>query len=135
MSHLSRVRLYSLQKADGPGRWERPDDRLGIVSLPDRDGSGEDESFADTAAIIQGMDLIVACNPVVGHIAGAMGRPVFLTLPWLGDWRRMRLPDRTPRYPVTRLLRMTRWSDSDRVMARVAAEIAAALARRAAGVS
>lgn len=137
LSHLSGVRLYSLQKADGPGQWERPDDRLGIVSLPGRDGSGEDEGFVDTAAIIEGMDLIVACDSVVGHIAGAMGRPVFLALPWLGDWRWMRLPDRTPWYPATRLFRMTRRNDWDGVMARIAAEIAAEIAarvaRRAAG--
>ncbi|QCN97761.1 tetratricopeptide repeat protein (plasmid) [Azospirillum argentinense] len=135
LSHLSGVRLYSLQKADGPGQWERPDDQLGIVSLPDRDGKGEDEGFVDTAAIIESMDLIVACDSVVGHIAGAMGRPVFLALPWLGDWRWMRLPDRTPWYSQTRLFRMTRRNDWDGVMARIAAEIDAAVARRAAGVS
>lgn len=129
LSHLSGVRLYSLQKADGPGQWERPDDRLGIVSLPDRDGKGEDEGFIDTAAIIEGMDLIVACDSVVGHIAGAMGRPVLLALPWLGDWRWMRHPDSTPWYPATRLFRMTRRNDWDGVMARIAAVVA----QRAAG--
>lgn len=131
LSHLSGVRLYSLQKADGPGWWERPDEGLGIVSLPGRDGKGEDEGFVDTAAIIEGLDLIVACDSVVAHIAGAMGRPVFLALPWLGDWRWMRLPDRTPWYPATRLFRMTRRNDWDGVMARIAAQIA----RRPAGVS
>ncbi|MBK3733690.1 tetratricopeptide repeat protein [Azospirillum brasilense] len=133
LAHLSGVRLFSLQKADGPGRWERPDDPPGIVSLPDRDGKGEDEGFVDTAAIIESMDLIVACDSVVGHIAGAMGRPVFLALPWLGDWRWMRLPDRTPWYPATRLFRMTRRNDWDGVMARIAAEITAKAARRAVG--
>lgn len=133
LSHLPGVRLYSLQKADGHGRWERPNDALGIVSLPDRDGKDEDEGFFDTAAIIEGMDLIVACDSVVGHIAGAMGRPVFLALPWLGDWRWMRLADRTPWYPATRLFRMTSRNDWDGVMARIAAEIAAEVARRAAG--
>ncbi|MDQ2103876.1 tetratricopeptide repeat-containing glycosyltransferase family protein [Azospirillum isscasi] len=130
LSQLSGVRLYSLQKADRPGQWERPDEGLGIVSLPDRDGKGEDEGFVDTAAIIEGLDLIVACDSVVGHIAGAMGRPVLLALPWLGDWRWMRLPDHTPWYPATRLFRMTRRNDWDGVMARVAGEVA----RRAAGV-
>lgn len=124
LSHLSGVRLYSLQKAAEPGRWEPPDDRLGIVSLPGRDGKGEDEEFLDTAAIVEGMDLIVACDSVVGHIAGAMGRPVFLALPWLGDWRWMRLPDRTPWYPATRLFRMSRRNDWDGVMARIAGEVA-----------
>ncbi len=137
LSHLSGVRLYSLQKADGPGRWERPDEGLGIVTLPDSirggGGEGEDEGFADTAAIIEGMDLIVACDSVVAHIAGAMGRPVLLALPWLGDWRWMRLPERTPWYPATRLFRMTRRNDWDGVMDRIAGEIAARIARRAAG--
>lgn len=127
LAHLPGVRLYSLQKADGPSQWERPDDRLGIVSLSDRGTDGE--GFVDTAAIIEGMDLIVSCDSVVGHIAGAMGRPVLLALPWLGDWRWMRLPDSTPWYPATRLFRMTRRNDWDGVMARIAAEVA----RRAAG--
>ncbi|WP_449226966.1 tetratricopeptide repeat protein [Azospirillum argentinense] len=132
LSHLSGVRLYSLQKADEPGQWERPDGRLGIVSLPERDGKSEDEGFVDTAAIIEGMDLIVACDSVVGHIAGAMGRPVLLALPWLGDWRWMRLPDRTPWYPATRLFRMGRRNDWDGVMARIAAEIASEVAAKSA---
>lgn len=127
LTHLSGVRLYSLQKGDGPGQWERPDDGLGIVSLSDRGTEGE--GFVDTAAIIESMDLIVACDSVVGHIAGAMGRTVFLALPWLGDWRWMRRPDSTPWYPATRLFRMTRRNDWDGVMTRIAAEIA----RRAAG--
>lgn len=129
LSHLSGVGLYSLQKADGPGQWERPDSSLRIVSLPDRGGKREDEEFLDTAAIIEGMDLIVACDSVVAHIAGAMGRPVFLALPWLGDWRWMRVPDRTPWYPATRLFRMTRRNDWDGVMARIALDVARLAAR------
>lgn len=127
MAHLPGVRLYSLQQAVGLDQLERLGDRLGIVSLPGRGLGGE--GFVDTAAIIEGMDLIVACDSVVGNMAGAMGRPVLLALPWLGDWRWMRLPDSTPWYPATRLFRMARRNDWDGVMARVAAEVA----RRAGG--
>lgn len=132
--HLARLpglRLYSLQQVVGLDQLERLGSRLGIVSLPGRrDGA---EGFVDTAAIVASMDLIVACDSVVGNLAGAMGRPVFLALPWLADWRWMRLPDRTPWYPATRLFRMARRNDWDGVLARIAGEVRALMAARGIG--
>ncbi|MEZ0497389.1 glycosyltransferase family 9 protein [Sphingomonas sp. IW22] len=62
-------------------------------------------SFRDTAGMIANLDLVICCDSSVAHVAGAMGKPVLLILPWLGDWRWMLDPYATPWYPHTRLLR------------------------------
>jgi hypothetical protein len=67
---------------------------------------------------------------VVAHVAGALGRPVFLAVPWIGDWRWMNHPDYTPWYPSHRLFRMERPDDWGGVMERIAAEVARLAARR-----
>lgn len=118
LARVPGLRLYSLQQGNGLDQLDRLGGELGIVSLPGRrDGA---EGFVDTAAIVAGMDLVVACDSVVANLAGAMGKPVFLALPWLASWRWMRLSDRTPWYPATRLFRMARRNDWDGTMARIA---------------
>ena len=104
----------------------QPDHLMGIVSLRGRRGGAE--GFVDTAAIVASLDLVVACDSVVANLAGAMGKPVFLALPWLADWRWMRLSDRTPWYPATRLFRMARRNDWDGTMARIAEAVRARIA-------
>ncbi|SMH61877.1 tetratricopeptide repeat protein [Azospirillum agricola] len=118
LSRLPGLRLFSLQRATGLDELERLGGRFGIIDPPDR-GDGA-EGFLDTAALAACMDLVVACDSVVGHVAGALGKPVFLALPWLGDWRWMDHPDSTPWYPSHRLFRMERRNDWHGVMARVA---------------
>lgn len=118
LSRVPGVRLFSLQQGAGLDELERQGERFGIVDLPGRQAGAE--GFADTAALAESMDLVVACDSVVGHVAGALGKPVFLVLPWLGDWRWMNHPDRTPWYPAHRLFRMARRNDWHGVMARVA---------------
>ncbi len=131
LADIPGLQLYSLQRAVGLDQLERLGSRLGIVSLPGRREGAE--GFVDTAAIAASMDLIVACDSVVGNLAGAMGRPVFLALPWLADWRWMRHPDRTPWYPATRLFRMARRNDWNGVLARIAGEVRALVAARGLG--
>lgn len=56
--------------------------------------------FADTAAVIDGLDLVVAVDTAVGHLAGAMNKPCFLLVPGIGaDWRWMRARTDSPWYP------------------------------------
>lgn len=122
LSQIPGARLFSLQRVTGLDELERLGKRFGIIDLPGRRAGAE--GFLDTAALAQSMDLVVACDSVVGHIAGALGKPVFLALPWLGDWRWMSHPDRTPWYPAHRLFRMARRNDWHGVMARVAEAVA-----------
>jgi hypothetical protein len=61
--------------------------------------------FVDTAAILQHLDLLVCADTAVGHLAGALGVPVWLALSQVTDWRWMVGRDDTPWYPSMRLFR------------------------------
>mgnify|MGYP003666351616 FL=1 len=73
-----------------------------------RDVSRHLESFADTASLIDQLDLVITVDTAVAHLAGALGRPVWVMLPNGGDWRwLMDRPD-SPWYPSARLYRQDR---------------------------
>jgi hypothetical protein len=59
--------------------------------------------MSDTAAIVAQLDLVITADTAVAHLAGAMGRPVWLLLPWRPDWRWSRAANDTPWYPSMRL--------------------------------
>lgn len=94
------VRFFSLQK--GPGESEALRAPLGmtITNL-----SASITDFSDTAAIIANLDLVICVDTSVAHLAGAMGRPVWLLLPPNPDWRWLMDRDDTPWYPTMRLFR------------------------------
>lgn len=63
------------------------------------------ETFHDTMAIIDGLDLVICVDTSVGHIAGAMNRPAWIMLPFAPDWRWLMQRSDTPWYPSVRLFR------------------------------
>jgi ADP-heptose:LPS heptosyltransferase len=67
----------------------------------------EVDDFADTADVIAGLDLVISVDTSVAHLAGAMGKPVWLLLGRHSDWRWLLHRDDTPWYPTMRLFRMT----------------------------
>jgi hypothetical protein len=67
--------------------------------------------FADTAACIENLDLVIAVDTATAHLAGAMGKPVWLLLPYAPDWRWQMRRDDTPWYPTMRLFRQPRPGD------------------------
>lgn len=79
--------------------------------------------FADTAAAIMAVDLVVTVDTSVAHLAGALGRPVWILLPYAPDWRWLEERSDSPWYPTARLFRQ----DASRRWAPVVAEVAAAL--------
>jgi len=75
---------------------------------------GENEelkTWRDTARIISQLDLIVTVDTAVAHLAGAMGKRVWLLLPFIPDWRWSLDRDHTPWYPNTRLIRQPKLGD------------------------
>jgi hypothetical protein len=81
------------------------------------------DSFADTAALIAQLDLVIAVDTSVAHLAAALGKPVWLLLPFSPDWRWLVGRDDTPWYPTMRLFRQATTGDWQPVLQRVAAAL------------
>ena len=71
------------------------------------------KDFADTAAAIENLDLIISVDTSVAHLAGAMGKPVWLLLTFNADWRWMLERDDSPWYPSMKLFRQSKSGDWD----------------------
>ncbi len=89
------------------------------------DLSGELRDFADTAAIIAQLDLVITVDTAVAHLAGAMGKPVWVLLPRVPDFRWLLDRATSPWYPSARLFRKGQVDTWDAVIAGVATELAA----------
>ena len=81
------------------------------------------ETFADTAAIIAHLDLVISSDTSVVHLAGALGKPVWILLPFNPDWRWLLDRGDSPWYPTARLFRQSLYDDWTGVVERVSAEI------------
>ncbi|WP_295990178.1 tetratricopeptide repeat-containing glycosyltransferase family protein [Rugamonas sp.] len=88
--------------------------------------------FAATAALVAQMDLVICVDTSIAHLAGALGKPVWLLLPFAPDWRWMLGRDDSPWYPTMRLFRQPRAGDWDAVLEQVVAALGLRLAGHAA---
>jgi lipoprotein NlpI len=108
------VRFFSLQK-DGPAA---------PAEFPLTDAMAEMHDFADTAALVANLDLVVAVDTAVAHLAGALGKPVWLLDRFDPCWRWLAGRDDSPWYPATlRFYRQRRPGDWDQVVADVARDL------------
>lgn len=96
------------------------------------DAGSQDRDFADCAALMEGMDLVVTSDTVTAHLAGSLGVPVWTLLHWDAFWLWGPEGESTPWYPSMRLIRQERPRDWAGVMARVRADLARMLAERGA---
>ena len=87
----------------------------------------EDElvDFGDTAALCELMDVVVSVDTSVAHLAGALGRPVWILLPYMPDWRWLLDRADSPWYPSARLYRQERTGEWSGVLERVQADLLA----------
>jgi hypothetical protein len=95
----------------------REEDAALLQSRPDvwRIGA-KFRDFADTAAAIALLDAVIAVDTAVAHLAGAMGKPLLLLLPFAADFRWMRERTDSPWYPTARLFRQPQFGDWDSVV-------------------
>ncbi|WP_263350789.1 tetratricopeptide repeat protein [Acidicapsa acidisoli] len=102
--HIPNIRWISLQKGEAANEIPATQQTIpaGCTLL---DGCSSDRDFADTAALIANLDLVITTDTAVAHLAGALGKPLWLLLPWQSDWRWMQSRATTPWYPTARLFR------------------------------
>ena len=95
----------------------------GATSLALADTGASD--FADTAAIIAGLDLVITVDTAVAHLAGALGRPVWILIPSImTDWRWMEGRTDSPWYPSATLYRQSNAGDWAPEIARIETAVA-----------
>ncbi|MBF2026439.1 MAG: tetratricopeptide repeat protein [Oscillatoriales cyanobacterium C42_A2020_001] len=111
---VANVEFYSLQKGEAEKQLQAHPD------LPVQDLSDRLQSFVDTAIAISQLDLVITVDTAVAHLAGALGKPVWLLLMFAADWRWIADRDDTPWYPTMRLFRQTSPGDWAGVFERVA---------------
>ena len=112
------VRFAALQKEF------RADDEAVLQSIDGILAPGDRlHDFADTAALVALCDLVITVDTAIAHLAGALGKPVWILLPFAADWRWMVEREDSPWYPTARLFRQKTIGDWDGVVARVRAEL------------
>ncbi|CEK20012.1 tetratricopeptide repeat protein [Chthonomonas calidirosea] len=119
---VAEAAFYSLQKG-GASEYAQPILRQWGV----QDLSQELRDFADTAAAIAALDLVISVDTAVAHLAGAMGKPVWVLLPFSPDWRWGMTGGTTVWYPSMRLFRQTQRDDWQGVLEQVADQLRADL--------
>jgi tetratricopeptide (TPR) repeat protein len=114
------VRLISLQRGIGS-------EQVAQVSFSVTDtGNGLEPAagaFAEAAAILKNLDLFITADTSLAHLAGALGIPVWLMLPYAPDWRWLLHREDSPWYPTMRLFRQTEQDNWEEVCERIAAAL------------
>lgn len=104
LAKVAGVRLISLQKGQGTEQLGSVAQDFEVIALrPDLDETSG--ALMDTAAIIENLDLVVTCDTVIAHLAGALAARAWVALPLVPDWRWLLDREDSPWYPSLRLFR------------------------------
>jgi hypothetical protein len=106
--------FISLQREVRPGDAAALKDRSDLLHFGD-----ELNNFSDTAAIISSLDLVISVDTSVAHLAGALGKSVWILLPYVPDWRWLLDREDSPWYSTARLFRQNHARTWDDVIIRV----------------
>ncbi len=99
------------------------------------DISGDLTDFGETAAVIANLDMVITVDTAMGHLTGALGKPVWIMVPKASDWRWLLDRSDSPWYPTARLFRQRTPGAWDPVIAEVAAALADELRAGAEGIA
>ena len=109
------VRFHSLQKGDAASQAQAPPAGMNLT-----DWSERLTDFVETAALISNLDLVITVDTAAAHLAGAMGKPVWVLIPFNPDWRWLHDRTDSPWYPTMRLFRQARAGAWGEVIAGIA---------------
>ena len=112
LGQVQGVDFFSLQKGPAAAKAQSPPPGMRLI-----DWTNELHDFADTAAFISAVDLVICVDTAVAHLAGAMGKPTWLLLPFAPDFRWLLYRPDSPWYPTMRLFRQSepeRWEEPTR---------------------
>jgi len=109
----TRFQFYSLNRDMKAGDAEL------LPTLPITDLTPRIKNFADAAKLVGQLDLIITCDTATAHLAGGLGVPVWVMLPFAPDWRWLTDRSDNPWYPATRLFRQPKISDWAGVVSQV----------------
>ena len=109
------IAFYSLQKGPAALQAASPPAPMRL-----HDATEQLQDFADSAALVENLDLVISVDTSVAHLAGALGKPAWTLLEFAPDWRWMLGRDTTPWYPSMRLFRQARPGDWNGTLERVA---------------
>jgi len=103
---LESVQFYSLQTGKQRADLQKINTHHAIIDFGEKFAN-----FADTAAVIQELDLIICVDTSIAHLAGALNKPVWVLLPFVPDWRWLLTTEKSPWYPSMRLFRQPAIAD------------------------
>jgi len=118
LAEVPGVRFISLQKDAAAAEARTPPAGMELIDVAE-----ELKDFADTAALLANLDLIIAVDTAVVHLAGAMGRPVWTLLPFAPDWRWLLERSDSPWYPTLRLFRQPAPGDWNSVIRQLQSQL------------
>ena len=122
LADVPGVRLISLQKVNGLEQLAHLPEGMQVETLGDDFESGPD-AFCDAAAVMTRLDLVVTTDTSIAHLAGALGRPVWVALKHAANWRWLLERADSPWYPTATLYRQHARMDWDEVFARMAVAV------------
>jgi tetratricopeptide (TPR) repeat protein len=120
-SDIEGVRLISLQKGEGLDQISRAPWAAKLEELGDP--FDWPDAFVDSAAVISNLDLVITSDSAIAHLAGALGRKVWLALPHSADWRWLTMRSDSPWYPTMRIFRQPSAGDWEAVFLRMLQEL------------
>jgi tetratricopeptide (TPR) repeat protein len=126
LTQVAGTTFYSLQMGPSAAQVKQLGSQSRLIDLQD-----EQKDFADTAAIVANLDLVISIDTSVAHLAGAMGKPLWVLLNNSPDWRWLLEREDSPWYPTARLFRQSTMGNWPEVMSRVEAALRELVARTA----
>lgn len=114
LSQITDIQLFSLQKGDAARQVGAAPAGMNLIDLAPRL-----TDFAETAAVIMNLDLVISVDTAVAHLAGALGRRVWTMIPFAPDWRWLLNRTDSPWYPTMKLFRQHEWGKWDDAVADV----------------